>query len=78
LEFAFKEYEPQVFRRIREHFKIDDAEYTMEATNNNYLEFKSNSKSRQFFFYTYNKQFMTKTMSEQDLDIIIKHIILTL
>ena len=21
-----KEYEPQVFRRIREHFKIDDAE----------------------------------------------------
>ncbi len=63
MEFAFKEYEPQVFMRIREHFKIDAAEYTMAVTNNNYLEFKSNAKSGQFFFYTHNKQFMIKTMS---------------
>ena len=38
----------------------------MAVTDNNYLEFKSNSKSGQFFFYTHNKQFMIKTMSEQE------------
>jgi 1-phosphatidylinositol-4-phosphate 5-kinase len=65
-DFKFKDYQPQVFRRIREHFKIDAAEYTMTVTNNHYLEFISNSKSGQFFFYTHNKQFMIKTMSKQE------------
>jgi 1-phosphatidylinositol-4-phosphate 5-kinase len=65
-DFKFKDYQPQVFRRIREHFRIDAAEYTMTVTNNHYLEFISNSKSGQFFFYTHNKQFMIKTMSKQE------------
>eukprot|EP00475_Leptophrys_vorax_P045288 TRINITY_DN933_c0_g1_i3.p1 TRINITY_DN933_c0_g1~~TRINITY_DN933_c0_g1_i3.p1 ORF type:complete len:439 (+),score=105.53 TRINITY_DN933_c0_g1_i3:71-1318(+) len=49
-DFKFKDYHPEVFRRIRERFGIDAAEYTMTVTNNPYLEFISNSKSGQFFF----------------------------
>ncbi len=65
-DFRFKDYHPQVFRNIREHFGIDAAEYTMTVTDNQYLEFISNSKSGQFFFYTHNKQFMIKTMSKEE------------
>jgi 1-phosphatidylinositol-4-phosphate 5-kinase len=65
-DFKFKDYHPEVFRRIRERFGIDAAEYTMTVTNNPYLEFISNSKSGQFFFFTHNKQFMIKTMSKEE------------
>lgn len=65
-DFKFKDYHPEVFRRIRDRFGIDAAEYTMTVTNNPYLEFISNSKSGQFFFFTHNKQFMIKTMSKDE------------
>jgi 1-phosphatidylinositol-4-phosphate 5-kinase len=71
-DFRFKDYHPEVFRRIRERFGIEAMEYTMTVTNNHYLEFISNSKSGQFFFYTHNKQFMIKTMSKEECKFIRK------
>lgn len=65
-DFKFKDYSPEVFRQLRDIWGLDAAEYTMTITNNHYLEFISNSKSGQFFFYTYDKRFMIKTMSKAE------------
>jgi 1-phosphatidylinositol-4-phosphate 5-kinase len=64
-DFKFKDYAPEVFRHIRERFGIDGADYMIRVCGNfEYLEFISNSKSGQFFFYTYDRQFMIKTVSQ--------------
>jgi len=63
-DFKFKDYHPEVFRHIRQRFGIDAADYTLTVTNYHYLEFVSNSKSGQFFFFTHDTQFLIKTMSK--------------
>jgi hypothetical protein len=51
-DFKFKDYSAEVFRNIRDRFKIDPTEYLLCVCGNfQYLEFISNSKSGQFFFY---------------------------
>lgn len=65
-DFKFKDYHPQVFRHLRERWGIDPVEYMSTVTDNHYLEFISNSKSGQFFFFTHDKQFMIKTMSKEE------------
>lgn len=51
-DFKFKDYCSDVFRSIRDRFKIDPTEYLLCVCGNfQYLEFISNSKSGQFFFY---------------------------
>jgi len=63
-DFKLKDYHPEVFRHIRQRFGIDAADYTLTVTNYHYLEFVSNSKSGQFFFFTHDTQFLIKTMSK--------------
>jgi 1-phosphatidylinositol-4-phosphate 5-kinase len=54
-EFKFKDYAPKIFHRLRQLFGIDSASYMLSVCGNyNYLEFMSNSKSGQFFFYTHD------------------------
>lgn len=66
-DFKFKDYAPEIFRHIRARFGIDPADYLMCVCGNfNYLEFISNSKSGQFFFYSYNMQYMIKTVSADE------------
>lgn len=66
-DFKFKDYCPMVFKKIRESFFINPADYLMCVCGNfQYLEFISNSKSGQFFFYTHDRQFMIKTMSKAE------------
>jgi hypothetical protein len=52
--FKFKDYAPLVFRGLRKRFGIDPSDYLCDLCGDfNYIEFLSNSKSGQFFFYSY-------------------------
>jgi hypothetical protein len=56
-DFKFKDYSPAVFRAIRANFGIDPIDYLLCVCGNfQFLEFISNSKSGQFFFYTHDRQ----------------------
>ncbi|ETO25707.1 hypothetical protein RFI_11433, partial [Reticulomyxa filosa] len=66
-DFRFKDYCPEIFRQLREWFGINAAEYLVTVTGDfNFLEFLSNSKSGQFFFFSHNKQFLIKTMTHSE------------
>ncbi|CAJ1950192.1 unnamed protein product [Cylindrotheca closterium] len=65
--FEFKEYAPQVFLKLRNHWGISQADYIQSlASEELYLDFQSNSKSGQFFFFSDDKFFMIKTLTQQE------------
>jgi len=71
--FKFKDYCPQIFKMLRQMFNIDPVDYQMEVCGNfHYLEFMSNSKSGQFFFYSHNQKYMVKTMSKTEAKLLRK------
>ena len=50
-----QDYSPLVFHYIRKHFHVDDSDYlTSLGGAYEYMEFISNSKSGQFFFYSHD------------------------
>lgn len=62
--FKFKSYAPRVFRRLREFFDIDRTNYMLSVCGDyNFIEFLSNSKSGQFFFYSHDGRYMIKTQT---------------
>lgn len=63
-DFHFKVYSPLVFRKIRRKFKVDPTEFLLQCADSKYLEFTSNSKSGEFFFFSPNKKYMIKTVSQ--------------
>lgn len=66
-DFEFTDYAPECFRRIRGYFGIDPVNYLLDVCGNfQYLEFISNSKSGQFFFYSHNRKYMIKTVSKAE------------
>merc|ERR1712154_623894 len=66
-DFKFKDYVPQVFRQLREWFRISTQEYLVTICGDfKLLEFISNSKSGQFFFFSHNSQFIIKTMTRTE------------
>jgi 1-phosphatidylinositol-4-phosphate 5-kinase len=66
-DFKFKDYAPEVFRHLRQRFGIQPVEYIITVCGNfELLEFISNSKSGQFFFYTHDRQFMIKTVTQAE------------
>jgi len=65
--FEYKEYAPQVFLKLRNHWGISQADYMQSlASEELYLDFQSNSKSGQFFFFSDDKFFMIKTLTAQE------------
>lgn len=65
--FKFKDYSPDIFRQIRRRFNIDSADYMVTLCGDfNYIEFMSNSKSGQFFFYSHDGRFMIKTQTKEE------------
>ncbi len=59
--FKFKDYSPRVFRHIREHFGVDRVDYILSVAGNyTFLEFISNAKSGEFFFFSHDEKFMIK------------------
>mmetsp|Transcript_14110 Transcript_14110/g.21424 ORF Transcript_14110/g.21424 Transcript_14110/m.21424 type:complete len:497 (+) Transcript_14110:115-1605(+) len=72
-DFKFKTYAPKIFRRIRERFGISTIEFITSICGNfEYLSFKTNSKSGQFFFYSYDKRYMLKTMTNAECKLLLK------
>ncbi|OWZ09442.1 Phosphatidylinositol-4-phosphate-5-kinase [Phytophthora megakarya] len=65
--FKFKDYSPDVFRQVRRRFGIDLADYMLTLSGDfNFIEFMSNSKSGQFFFYSHDGRFMIKTQTKDE------------
>jgi 1-phosphatidylinositol-4-phosphate 5-kinase len=66
-DFKFKDYAPKAFSAIRRLFGITEVEYILNICGEfDLLEFVSNSKSGNFFFYSYDKRFMIKTISKDE------------
>lgn len=65
--FKFRDYMPEVFSQLRDWFEIDPMEYLVSLTSNyNLIEFISNSKSGEFFFYSNDRRFLIKTMPQSE------------
>ena len=71
--FKFKSYAPKVFEKLRGLFDIEVSEFMLSVCgNSNYLEFISNSKSGQFFFYSHDGKYMIKTQSKEENKFLMK------
>ena len=65
--FKFKDYSPLPFAFIRRMFGINEYEFHHSVCGNaNFIEFISNAKSGQFFFYSSDGRYMIKTMTNQE------------
>jgi len=65
--FKFKDYSPISFAYLRRLFGIDEFDFLISVCGNaNFIEFISNAKSGQFFFYSSDGKFMIKTMTNAE------------
>ncbi|GMG29576.1 unnamed protein product [Ambrosiozyma monospora] len=66
-EFKFKDYAPEVFRRLRTKFGIDQADYLLSLTEKVSLnELGSPGKSGSFFYYSRDYKFIIKTIHHSE------------
>ena len=66
-DFEFKDYRRPIFAQLREWFGVEPQEYLVKLCGGfNLLEFISNSKSGQFFFYSHDGQFLIKSMTRSE------------
>jgi 1-phosphatidylinositol-4-phosphate 5-kinase len=62
-DFKFKDYAPWVFRRLRELFRLDPADYLMSLTSKYILsELGSPGKSGSFFYFSRDYKYIIKTI----------------
>lgn len=72
-EFRWKDYCPVVFRRLRELFQVDPADYMLAICGNDVLrELSSPGKSGSFFYMTQDDRFMIKTVKKSEVKVLIK------
>lgn len=65
--FKMKDYAPKVFHALRERFGIDRDDYMASLGGAyQYIEFQSNSKSGQFFFFSHDGKYMIKTQTKEE------------
>ena len=65
--FKFKAYAPAVFAKIRTMFGVEPAHFMLSICGNyNFIEFISNAKSGQFFFYSHDGRYMIKTQTDAE------------
>lgn len=56
-----------MFHHIRRQFNVDDTSYLSSLGGDyEYIEFMSNSKSGQFFFYSHDGKYMIKTQTKEE------------
>ncbi|GKU87695.1 hypothetical protein SLEP1_g2054 [Rubroshorea leprosula] len=73
VEFRWKDYCPMVFRRLRELFQVDPADYMLAICGNDALrELSSPGKSGSFFYLTQDDRFMIKTVKKSEVKVLIK------
>ena len=65
--FKFKDYSPMAFAYLRRMFGVNEYDFLLSVCGNaNYIEFQSNAKSGQFFFYSPDGKYMIKTMTNTE------------
>jgi 1-phosphatidylinositol-4-phosphate 5-kinase len=65
--FKFKDYSPIAFAYLRRLFGVNEFDFLLSVCGNaNFIEFISNAKSGQFFFYSGDGKFMIKTMTNAE------------
>jgi len=63
--FKFKDYCPEAFLRLRRYWGISERIYLAELCGDrDFIQFISNSKSGQFFYYSNNGRYMIKTLKD--------------
>ena len=65
--FKFKDYSPVVFAYLRRLYGVNEFDFLLSVCGNaNFIEFISNAKSGQFFFYSSDGRYMIKTMTNTE------------
>ena len=65
--FKFKDYCPVVFAYLRRMYGVNEFDFLLSVCGNaNFIEFISNAKSGQFFFYSSDGRYMIKTMTNAE------------
>lgn len=65
--FKFKDYAPIPFAYLRRMFGINEFDFLFSVCGNaNFIEFISNAKSGQFFFYSSDGRYMIKTVTNAE------------
>ena len=65
--FKFKDYSPVAFAYLRRLAGVNEFDFLLSVCGNaNFIEFISNAKSGQFFFYSGDGRFMIKTMTNAE------------
>lgn len=65
--FKFKDYAPVAFAYLRRLFGVNEFDFLLSVCGNaNFIEFISNAKSGQFFFYSSDGKYMIKTMTNAE------------
>ena len=65
--FKFKDYCPVVFAYLRRMYGCNEFDFLLSVCGNpNFIEFISNAKSGQFFFYSADGKYMIKTMTNAE------------
>lgn len=66
--FKFKDYAPRAFAAIRSVFGVSQTDYITSVCGTQYfLNFISNSKSQQYFFYSHDGKFLIKTQTRDEV-----------
>lgn len=73
VEFRWKDYCPMVFKRLRELFQVDSADYMLAICESDALrELSSPGKSGSFFYLTQDDRFMIKTVRKSEVKVLIR------
>jgi len=65
--FKFKDYSPLAFAYLRRMFGVNEFDFLSSVCGKaNYINFQSNAKSGQFFFYSKDGKYMIKTMTNTE------------
>lgn len=66
-EFTFKDYAPDAFRQIREHFGVSAADYILSIAGEHPLrELGNPGKSGSCFYLTHDSKYIIKTVSKKE------------
>ena len=66
-KFIFKDYCPKVYRQIRAYYGIKEEDYMVSVCGDfHFIEFMTNSKSGEWFYYSGDAKYLIKTMSKEE------------
>ena len=71
--FHFKDYAPRAFSRIRKCFGVTSTSYAASLCGDlSFIEFCSNSRSGQFFFFSQDGKYMIKTQTKEECKFLLR------